>query len=96
MRILMLGNSFTFYNDMPKILAGMLGAEVVAHTRGGAYLCAHGSYAGLPLRRCSHGCGLWHAWACKHMSTRGHVSVFLYSWVDVSTHTSYMLVCVHV
>ena len=41
MRILMLGNSFTFYNDMPKILAGMLGAEVVAHTRGGASLREH-------------------------------------------------------
>ena len=38
MRILMLGNSFTFYNDMPQILAGLTGAEVVAHTKGGAYL----------------------------------------------------------
>lgn len=38
MRILMLGNSFTYYHDMPKILAQMLGAEVVAHTRGGARL----------------------------------------------------------
>ena len=36
MRILMLGNSFTFYNDMPKTLAQLTGAEVVAHTRGGA------------------------------------------------------------
>ena len=41
MRILMLGNSFTFYNEMPKILAEMLGAEVVAHTRGGASLREH-------------------------------------------------------
>ena len=38
MRILMLGNSFTFYNDMPSMLAEMLGAEVVHHTRGGAHL----------------------------------------------------------
>ena len=38
MRILMLGNSFTFYNDMPKTLAQLTGAEVVAHTRGGAWL----------------------------------------------------------
>lgn len=41
MRILMLGNSFTFYNDMPQILARMLGAEVAAHTRGGATLREH-------------------------------------------------------
>ena len=38
MRILMLDNSFTFYNDMPKTLAQLTGAEVVAHTRGGAWL----------------------------------------------------------
>lgn len=38
MRILMLGNSFTYYHDMPKLLAYMTGAEVVAHTRGGAAL----------------------------------------------------------
>ena len=41
MRILMLGNSFTYYNDMPKILSAMLDAEVVSITRGGAYLAAH-------------------------------------------------------
>jgi len=34
MRILMLGNSFTFYNDMPAMLAGLTGAEVIAHTCG--------------------------------------------------------------
>ena len=38
MRILMLGNSFTYYHDMPQILSHLLGCEVVAHTRGGAYL----------------------------------------------------------
>lgn len=38
MRILMLGNSFTFYNDMPQMLAKLTGAEVAAHTRGGAWL----------------------------------------------------------
>ena len=38
MRILMLGNSFTYYHDMPDILSSMLQAEVVAHTRGGAML----------------------------------------------------------
>ncbi len=38
MRILMLGNSFTFANDMPRMLAEITGAEVVAHTRGGARL----------------------------------------------------------
>lgn len=41
MRILMLGNSFTYYNDMPEILAALTGWEVVAHTRGGAYLSEH-------------------------------------------------------
>lgn len=34
MRILMLGNSFTFANDMPVMLAELTGAEVVHHTRG--------------------------------------------------------------
>ena len=34
----MLGNSFTFFHDMPKILSKLLGCEVAAHTRGGAYL----------------------------------------------------------
>lgn len=38
MRILMLGNSFTFVNDLPSMLAGLTGAEVVRHTRGGARL----------------------------------------------------------
>ena len=38
MRILMLGNSFTFTNDMPQMLAHLTGAEVVHHTRGGARL----------------------------------------------------------
>ena len=38
MRILMLGNSFTFYNDMPSMLAELTGAEVIHHTRGGARL----------------------------------------------------------
>ena len=38
MRILMLGNSFTFANDMPVMLAELTGAEVVSHTRGGARL----------------------------------------------------------
>ena len=38
MRILMLGNSFTFFNDMPDMLAELTGAEVVAQTRGGARL----------------------------------------------------------
>lgn len=38
MRILMLGNSFTFANNMPEILADLVSAEVVQHTRGGASL----------------------------------------------------------
>lgn len=38
MRILMLGNSFTYYHDMPKMLEAILGEEVVAHTKGGAWL----------------------------------------------------------
>lgn len=38
MRILMLGNSFTFANHMPHMLAQITGAEVVHHTRGGARL----------------------------------------------------------
>ena len=38
LRILMLGNSFIFVNDLPSILAELTGAEVVHHTRGGARL----------------------------------------------------------
>ena len=38
MRILMLGNSFTAANDLPQRLAQLTGAEVMAHTRGGARL----------------------------------------------------------
>lgn len=41
MRILMLGNSFTFVNDMPAKLSQLTGAEVVQHTRGGARLAEH-------------------------------------------------------
>ena len=41
MRILMLGNSFTFVNNMPQMLAELTGAEVVHHTRGGARLSEH-------------------------------------------------------
>ncbi|MBR1781039.1 MAG: SGNH/GDSL hydrolase family protein [Oscillospiraceae bacterium] len=41
MRILMLGNSFTYFHNMPGTLAAMTGAEVVRHTRGGAYLSEH-------------------------------------------------------
>ena len=37
----MLGNSFTFFCDMPGMLADLLGAEVVHHTRGGAHLAEH-------------------------------------------------------
>ena len=38
MRILMLGNSFTFANNMPDKLAHLTGAQVIQHTRGGARL----------------------------------------------------------
>ena len=38
MKILMLGNSFTYANDMPSMLAEILGAEVAQITRGGARL----------------------------------------------------------
>ena len=38
MRILMLGNSFTFAQNMPQMLARLTGGEVVQHTRGGARL----------------------------------------------------------
>ena len=38
MRILMLGNSFTAANGLPQRLARLTGAEVAAHTRGGARL----------------------------------------------------------
>ncbi len=41
MKILMLGNSLTYYNDLPEMLAERTGAEVVAHTRGGAHLSEH-------------------------------------------------------
>lgn len=38
MRILMLGNSFTFAQKMPQMLAELTGGKVVQHTRGGARL----------------------------------------------------------
>ena len=38
MRILMLGNSLTSANDLPQTLSRLAGAQVVAHTRGGARL----------------------------------------------------------
>ena len=38
MRILMLGNSLTFANHMPQMLAEWTGAEVIHHTRAGARL----------------------------------------------------------
>lgn len=41
MKILMLGNSFTYFHDMPKMLAALTGWDVTAHTRGGAYLHEH-------------------------------------------------------
>lgn len=41
MRILMLGNSFTFTNAMPHMVAELTGAEVIQHTRGGARLSEH-------------------------------------------------------
>lgn len=41
MRILMLGNSFTYFNDLPAVIAALTGWEVQSHTRGGAYLCEH-------------------------------------------------------
>ncbi|GEM_PF-1719682 len=37
-RVLMLGNSFTFYHDMPRILKSLSGFEVESITKGGAYL----------------------------------------------------------
>ena len=41
MRILFLGNSFTFFNDLPALVAELLGAEVERNLRGGAYLFQH-------------------------------------------------------
>ena len=38
MRILMLGNSLTTANNMPRMLAVLTGAEVTVHARGGARL----------------------------------------------------------
>lgn len=38
MRILFLGNSFTYFHDLPQIVSQMLSCEVKAHTRGGAKL----------------------------------------------------------
>lgn len=38
MKVLMLGNSFTYYNDMPKMVSILLNEEVDSVTRGGAYL----------------------------------------------------------
>lgn len=41
MKVLMLGNSFTYFNDLPAILSAMTGWEVCANTRGGAFLREH-------------------------------------------------------
>lgn len=41
MRILMLGNSFSYVNNMPSTLTELTGAEVVHHTRGGARLAEY-------------------------------------------------------
>ena len=54
MRILRLGNSFTFINNMPKMLSELIGAEVVHHTsqsvcRVEQYLL--GASTTLPFRR---------------------------------------------
>jgi len=38
MKILMLGNSFTFYHDLPGIIAAKTGWQVESNTRGGATL----------------------------------------------------------
>ena len=41
MRILFLGNSFTFFNDLPEMVGVMLGAETGRSLRGGASLHQH-------------------------------------------------------
>lgn len=41
MRILFLGNSFTFFNDLPDTVGRLLNAEVGRNLRGGAYLYQH-------------------------------------------------------
>lgn len=41
MKILFLGNSFTFYHDLPEMVADLLQAEVKGNLRGGAYLHQH-------------------------------------------------------
>ena len=41
MRILFLGNSFTYFHDLPDMVAGILQAEVKGNLCGGAYLHQH-------------------------------------------------------
>ncbi len=41
MRILFIGNSFTFFNDLPQVISGLLDCEVGRSLRGGAYLHDH-------------------------------------------------------
>ena len=41
MRILFLGNSFTYFHDLPDMVAEMLQAEVGRNLVGGAYLFQH-------------------------------------------------------
>ena len=41
MKILMIGNSFTYYHNMPRMLGKLLGAEVVARAEGNAFLNDH-------------------------------------------------------
>lgn len=52
MNILFLGNSFTYYNDMPDMLAGLSGGTLNTEsvTRGGAYLSEY-SDDGSEVRR---------------------------------------------
>lgn len=45
---------------------------------------------------CVPGCGFVHAGKSQHTSTDVHVSVHICSWAWVSTHASYVRVCVHV
>ncbi len=41
MKILMIGNSFTYYHKMPRILERLTGAQVVARAEGNAFLNDH-------------------------------------------------------
>ena len=79
MRILMLGNSFTFTNNMPQMPAGLTGAQVVHHTRGGAKLASKNWGCNDMARKLSEA---YHRAAGKNSVLITDVGQRFYEWSD--------------